>query len=97
MNLLIIIINYYRYKRAKILPPNPRSDDPFFDINVAYFPEKFYQGAVYAGEGSNRTRHLLFFTPVMQRQLENCKTWFMDATFHFVRDPIKQVINNKGF
>jgi hypothetical protein len=27
----------------------------------------------------------------MKIHLEDCKTWFIDATFHFIRDPIKQV------
>ncbi|KZS07376.1 Uncharacterized protein APZ42_028937 [Daphnia magna] len=28
----------------------------------------------------------------MKRQLEDCKTWFIDATFHFMQDPMKQVL-----
>lgn len=63
-----------RYLRSKSLPPNPRKDEPFFDIHLTFFPPDFYQGAVFAGQGTNKARHLLFFTPVMKRQLEDCKT-----------------------
>lgn len=80
-----------RYLRAKSLPPNPRIDEPLFDVHVAFFPSDFHQGAVFAGTATNRARHLLFFTPVFKRQLEDCTTWFIDATFHFIRDPIKKV------
>ncbi|XP_045027834.1 uncharacterized protein LOC123466397 [Daphnia magna] len=33
----------------------------------------------------------------MKRQLEDCKTWFMDATFYFVDEPIKQLFTINGF
>ena len=89
--IIIICITYYRYLRSKSLPPNPRKDEPFFDVHVTFFPPDFYQGAVFAGQGTNKARHLLFFTPIMKRQLEDCKTWFMDSTFHFMRLPFTQV------
>ena len=80
-----------RYLRAKIQPANPRKDEPFFDVKEDFFPENFYQGPIYAGTGASRTRHLLFFTPVMKRQLEDCRIWFLDSTFYFMNDPFKQV------
>ncbi|KAK4013741.1 hypothetical protein OUZ56_026293 [Daphnia magna] len=86
-----------RYLRAKSLPPNPRIDEPLFDVHVAFFPSDFHQGAVFAGTATNRARHLLFFTPVFKRQLEDCTTWFIDATFHFIRDPIKKFLFINGF
>ena len=39
-----------RYLRAKILPANPRKDEPFFDVKEDFFPENFYQGPIYAGQ-----------------------------------------------
>lgn len=85
------IFSYCRYLRSKSMPPNPRKDEPFFEIHVEFFSPDFFQGAVFAGHGTNKARHLLFFTQVMKRQLEDCKTWFPDETFHFIRDSIKQV------
>jgi hypothetical protein len=76
---------------SKSLPPNPIKDEPFVDIHLTFFSPEFYQGAVFAGQGTNKARHLLFFTPVMKRQLEDCKTWFMYSTFHFIRLPFAQV------
>lgn len=73
------------------MPANPRKDDPFFPVQENFFPPDWYQGAVFAGTAEDRARHLFFFTPTMKRQLEDCKTWFMDATFYFVDEPIKQV------
>ncbi|KAK4017386.1 hypothetical protein OUZ56_032698 [Daphnia magna] len=64
---------------------------------VDFFPENFYQGPIYAGSATDRARHLLFFTPVMKRPLEECRAWFIDATFHFVNDPIKQLLSINGF
>lgn len=72
------------------MPPNPRKDEPFFEIHVEFFTPNNFQGAAFAGHGTNKAHHLLFFTQVWKRQLEDCKTWFLDATFHFIRDPIKQ-------
>ncbi|KAI9552683.1 hypothetical protein GHT06_020560 [Daphnia sinensis] len=68
-----------------------------FRCEVDFFPENVYQGPIYAGSATNRARHLLFFTPVMKGQLEDCRTWFIDATFHFVNDPIKQLLSINGF
>ncbi|KAK4024050.1 hypothetical protein OUZ56_009440 [Daphnia magna] len=53
-----------RYQRSKHLPPNPRKDDLFFDLREEFFTPGFFTGAVYAGLGNQRTRHLLFFTPL---------------------------------
>lgn len=89
MNICVIFVS--RYHRSQFLPANPMKNEPFFDVKVDFFPENFYQGPIYAGSATDRARHLLFFTPVMKRQLEDCRTWFIDATFHFVNDPIKQV------
>ncbi|KZS14300.1 Uncharacterized protein APZ42_020384 [Daphnia magna] len=33
----------------------------------------------------------------MKRQLEDCKTWFIDATFHLMEDPMKQLFFINGF
>ncbi|KAI9553652.1 hypothetical protein GHT06_021579 [Daphnia sinensis] len=67
-----------------------------FDIEEAFFPSDCYQGAVYAGTGNQRTRHLLFFTPFMKRQSEDYRTWFLDATFHFMKDSFKQLFLING-
>ncbi|KAK4021324.1 hypothetical protein OUZ56_003241 [Daphnia magna] len=80
------------YHRSQFLPANPRKNEPFFDVKVDFFPENFHQGPIYARSATDRARHLLFFTPVMKRQLQDCRTWFIDATFNFVNDPIKQEI-----
>ncbi|KAI9552186.1 hypothetical protein GHT06_022523 [Daphnia sinensis] len=79
------------------MPANPRKDDPFFPVEENFFPPDWYQGAIFAGAAEDRTRHVLFFTPTMKRQLEHSKTWFMDATFYFVDDPIKQLFTINGF
>ncbi len=68
-------------------------NEPFFDVKVDFFPENIYQGPIYAGSTTDSAQHLLFFTPVMKRQLEDCRAWFIDATFYIVNDPIKQVCN----
>ncbi|KAK4024107.1 uncharacterized protein LOC116930737 isoform X1 [Daphnia magna] len=67
------------------------------DFCIGLFPPDWYQGAVFAGTAEDRARHLFFFTPTMKRQLEDCKTWFMDATFYFVDEPIKQLFTINGF
>jgi len=48
------------------MPPNPRKEH-IFEIHVAVFSPDFFHGAVFADNGTNKARHLLFFTQVMNR------------------------------
>ncbi|KAI9557241.1 hypothetical protein GHT06_017064 [Daphnia sinensis] len=86
-----------RYHRSQFMPANPMKNEPFFDVKVDFLTENFYQGPIYAGSATDRARHHLFFTPVMKRQLEDCRAWLIDATVHFVNDPIKQLLSINGF
>ena len=79
-----------QYVRAKHLPPNPRADDPLFDVHVLYFPLDWYRGAVMA----NGARHLIFATEISQR---DCPRWYVDGTFKLVTKPFMQLWTIKGF
>ena len=46
------IFTYFRYLRSKCMPPNPRKDDPLFEIHVAVFFPDLFHGVVFADHGT---------------------------------------------
>ena len=79
------------YHRRRNRPQHPQDLD--FQLNMDHIPENFLRRDIRV-EGA---RHLLFASDAQLDLMSNAKTWYVDATFHVMRQPFYQLFTVNAF